>query len=534
VRISFLGLATAAVAVLAARPAAANGRFPASNQIVFSPKDENVIIGRATYAILPSNDNGKSWGYLCEDALALPGATTYQDPEIGVTYKNYIIAGLFSPTKGLDVSPDLGCNWNCIGGPLAGQQVADIVVRPDSTPNDSGLASTSHQVLALISTFLADGGSSSQIFESPDDGVTWNALSGPLDPTVAFQTIDVAKSDPSRIYLSGNRNYALARTGSLFVSADNGVTWTERPVTDFNKPVPCSGDPTMMCQSEDSLFIAGVDPNDADVVYLRSNGPTGTGTPGNSVLYVTRDAGQTIGIAQTFALPSMTSTDFIVIGEVLGFALSPDGSKVFTGTKESGLWMASAADLMPPDISSTAFTSINKNLQVQCLATRSVSNGPDELWACSTELSGFIFGKSTDDGAHFTTMMPTITSMAGPIACSASGSTSAACYTDANASLCACSSYQTFCGITEPCNACLGCDQDGGGPMCPGSDDGGGEPPGDAGGGGVIGGSDGGGNKVVLGGKTSCGCSVVGGGGAAGFLAAWAIAAIALKRRRAR
>src|SRR5579864_7659028 len=44
VRPSLVGAATAAIALLAVSPAAANGRFPASNQIVFSPKDPNVIV----------------------------------------------------------------------------------------------------------------------------------------------------------------------------------------------------------------------------------------------------------------------------------------------------------------------------------------------------------------------------------------------------------------------------------------------------------------------------------------------------------
>ena len=38
---------------------------------------------------------------------------------------------------------------------------------------------------------------------------------------------------------------------------------------------------------------------------------------------------------------------------------------------------------------------------VQCLATRG-----DELWTCSAEVSGFVLGVSTDDGATFTAKLP--------------------------------------------------------------------------------------------------------------------------------
>lgn len=496
----------------------ANGRFPASNQIIFSPTNDDIIVGRATYAILPSTDNGKTWGYLCEDALALPGAYSFQDPEIGVTFNNSIVAGLDSPTIGLDVSNDLGCNWNCVGGPLASQQIADIVVRPDLTPDGAATGSTSHQVLALTSTFGSDidAGISSQVFESPDDGATWAALSPALDPTVQFETIDVAASDPMRIYLSGNRNYALARTGSLFVSMDNGAHWTERPVQLFNQPTPCMDMPTTPCQSEGSLYIAGVDPTDADRVYLRSDGPVGANTFGNSNLYVTTDAGLHFQLVKSFALPA-PNTDYLVSGEMLGFTLSADGSKVYIGTKETGLFAASRTDL--------TFTNINSKVQVQCLADRVLkSTGQEELWACNTEFGGFVFGKSTDQGVSFKSMMATITSVSGPIACSAKGGTNA-CLADANASTCSCSAYEQFCTI-EP-SACLGCGLDGGGASPP-ADDGG------ASGGETGGSADGGPSKAPANQNASCGCSVVGGGSAAGFFAGWAIVAVAVRRRRTR
>jgi hypothetical protein len=521
VRTPYVLLATIAASLLAAQPALANGRFPASNQIVFSPTNEDIIIGRATYAILPSTDHGKTWGFLCEDVLALPGATNFEDPEIGVTFNNSIVAGLFAPTKGLNVSNDLGCNWNCVSGPLAGQQVADVVVRPDTMPDDSSPGSTSHHVLALVSTLgTTDAGNSSWIYESPDDGATWAALTpGPLDPTVAFATIDVAKSDPNRIYLSGNRGFALGRTASLFVSPDNGAHWHEYALPMFNPTIQCNGEPGM-CPSEDTLFIAGVDPTDENIVYLRSNGLTDMMTPGNSVLYmadVTADAGATFQVLKSFALPPPNS-DFLNSGEVLGFTLSPDGSTIYAGTKENGLFAASKAD-------PTSFHSVNQMVQVECLADRMLKTGQEELWACSSEKGGFVFGKSTDQGKTFEPMMSTITSLSGLVACSPTATASTACLADANAaSVCSCSSYQTFCTTFET-SACFGCGQDG----PPAADAGGGSSGGsDAGSGGADGGG-GGGHST-----SSCGCSVVGGGGAAGMLVGCGIMAIALRRRRAR
>src|SRR4029077_8242015 len=98
------------------------------------------------------------------------------------------------------------------------QAVSDVVVRPDAPD----------VVLAVTSTYLpmdAGGGTSSHVFQSTDDGANWSPLGGALDPLVLIQTIDVAKSDPARIYLSGTRGVGPQRTASLFVSMDNGMHW---------------------------------------------------------------------------------------------------------------------------------------------------------------------------------------------------------------------------------------------------------------------------------------------------------------------
>jgi hypothetical protein len=478
-------VAAAAITLLAAPAALANGRFPASNQIVFSPTNENIIVGRATWAILPSTDNGKTWGYLCEEALALPNAVSFEDPELGLTYTNALVAGLDTPTVGLDVSNDLGCNWNCIGGPLAHQAIADIVVRPDSLPDASAphAGSTSHQVLALIDTFgtTSDAGTLSQVFQSLDDGATWGELGTLIDgtdATLAVATIDVTANDPTRFYVSGTRGYGPGKTASLFVSSDSGTSWTEYPVHGF--------DPTL----ENQIFIGGVDPDDEDRVYLRSTSLPGAGGASRLYVYGVTDGGPAIHLVKSFTIPPPMNSENALTGELLGFALSPDDSTVYVGTIESGLWRASKADL--------TFTQVNPKVHVQCLAARQTTTGP-ELWACADEATGFIFGKSTDDGVTFKPLMTTITSTSGLVACTASGQTSAACFTDANASACSCSGYQNYCSTIEIVNACLGCGQDGAPPPA----------------------------------RARCGCSVVGGGGAAGFVAGCSIMAIALRRRRA-
>ena len=421
--------------LLAARPAFANGRFPASNQILFSPSDPNIIILRTTYGILPSRDNGNTWQFACEDALGLDPSATL-DPSLGLTAKNALVAGVTNELHehaaylGLDVSPDITCSWNCIRGPLAGQAVSDVVVRPDDP----------HVVLAVTSTYGSDaGGASSQVFESTDDGAAWSAIGVPLDPSVLIQTIEVAKTDPSRVYLSGTRGVGPGTTASLFVSMDTGAHWTERPIPQFD------------ATQEQFVWIAGVDPTQPDRVYVRSNAPPNTG--GFSRLYLTTNAGATFQKVLEFQVPPPTLVKGGV-GELLGFALSPDGSKIYAGgaiprwkheggINEGVLFMATKADL--------TFKPVNSSISVECLATRG-----DELWACSDAASGFIVGVSTDDGAHFCPKMLQVASVTGLIDCSggsAASSTTGGCGATVKGSGCK-SAFATFCqNQVTPCQA---------------------------------------------------------------------------------
>ncbi len=399
-------LATAAV-LCAARPAAANSRYPAANQIL-APQtfraDPNLVLTRTTFGVLVSQDTGGTWRWLCESALGVP-AVSVEDPWLGLTAGDALVVGLY---EGLEVSTDNGCNFGCIGGPLAGQPIVDIVVRPDAP----------HVVLALKSSYVfGDGGSDAgptldtEVFESTDDGATWAPVGSPLDPTLVVTTIEVAASDPGRLYVSATRGFGATRTAWLLVSTDAGATWTERPV-----PL----DPA----TEVSVYIGGVDPLVADRVYLRSSGQSATR------LFVTSDAGQSF------------STPLTLVGPMLGFALSPDGSKVYAGGQEDGLHVGTTGD------AGLAFRQTS-SIPIQCLASAGST-----LWACSDDQPGrFVVGVSDDDGATFTAKLHS-TGLSGPVACRAAAQGSPlACGADANASQCG---GETFAAICSTLGGCLG------------------------------------------------------------------------------
>jgi hypothetical protein len=458
------GIAAIAAMLTTTRPAAANGRFPASSQLVFSPTDAGLLAVRTTFGLLVSHDDGVTWQWVCESVIGLGNAQ--EDPCFGITKTNAIVGGL---VQGMSVSPDTGCDWGFTGGLLAGQQVTDLVVRPDNPDVVLGLTGT-----WLSDAGIVDGGLSyySQIFESTDDAAHFAPLGLALDPRVLVTTIEVAKSDPNRIYVSGLRGTGGSRTASLFVSTDNATTWAERSIP-------------FLPTAESGVYIGAVDPTNADLVYLR--------TDGDSRLLVTADAGMTFQVASFTG--AVGGTLNALNGYMLGFALSDDGSKIYAGDVEDGVFVGARGALSLARQSS---------IHVQCLTAHG-----SELWACSDEASGFVVGVSADDGVTFAPKFH-LAGLDGVLQCEPDAGT-AQCEVQ----------YPALCQRLDGCE-----DEEAGA-------DGGAGPGGDAGVGRVDGGATDAANAPA---PSSSGCSARGGGGSTGLVAL--VAAIvggllaSLRRRR--
>jgi photosystem II stability/assembly factor-like uncharacterized protein len=354
--------------LLAVSPAAANGRFPASNHFYFSPSDPKLIVLRATFGVLLSPDAGATWRWLCEDVLGL-SSPSVEDPTFALTANGTLVAGT---SNGLLLSSNMGCDWRLAGQGLADQAIVDIAIQPDSP----------HSIFVLAQPRNGNGGSGNasgpgaRIYTSTDDGATWSVEGTAINASVTTSTLDVAATDPHRFYVAGYRVAGATLTPLLLVSTDDGLHWTERR--------------TPPLVNEVNVYIAAVDPTNADRVYIR--------TEGQSRLFMTSDAGR------TFQVPFSSLT-----GQMLGFALSPDGSKIYAGSREDGLFVAARSSLGSPG----AFQKKSSNVHVQCLATRGA-----ELWACADEPSGFVAGVSSDDGATFAAKFH-FHDVKAPVACAA-------------------------------------------------------------------------------------------------------------------
>ncbi|NOU28035.1 MAG: hypothetical protein HOO96_09040 [Polyangiaceae bacterium] len=359
---SWVAVATLAALTAAAQGARANGRIPAANQIVVSPDFPETVLLRTTFGLLVSRDAGKKWDWICESGMQYGGA---QDPSFGLTKNGTLLASTF---EGLTVSRDGFCTFAREGGELARRVFSDLTVRP----NDR------RQVLALASDYAStsDAGAfafASQVFRSGDDGSTFTALGPALDTSLLFETVEVAESDPQRLYLSATRTSAGVVSGVLLVSRNGGASYVERAVP-------------LLAPQERAPFVSAVDPKNPDRLYVRTAGQPDAA----SRLLVSDDAGD------TFREVFRTS------GPMLGLALTADGATIYAGSTKDGVYAASTQTF--------AFEK-RAAVQVQCLTATEGA-----LWACSNEASGFVAGRSTDGGRTFTPMLR-LSGIRGPLAC---------------------------------------------------------------------------------------------------------------------
>ncbi len=381
---SVVGLPVACFVALAPVDARANGRVPAAHELVISPTNPGFYVIEATFGLLVSSDTGESFGWVCEPAIGYP-ATTNWDPRIGITSTS-VLAGI---PGGVSVSADQGCSWQLT---LKGT-IIDVVVRKDDP----------HSALALASTYsgLTDAGDnafSTQVFATHDDGATWAQQGVTIEPDVQVETIEIAPSDPNRIYIGGARTLlgadgSVNRIGVVLASTDGGATYAETTIA-FQLPQ----------EFESGAFVSAIDPNDPERVYVRiSQSATSVDR-----LIVSDDG------AATFR------TVYQAQGALPGFALSSDGSKVFVGDSVAGVLLASA----PPVDSGASFSFAPRSPGIVGCLTWSAG----KLYACAGQPQNPVLkelGVSTDDGLTFTPVFR-FGCVSGPLAC-ASGTLASTC-----------------------------------------------------------------------------------------------------------
>jgi photosystem II stability/assembly factor-like uncharacterized protein len=341
------------LAALIASTAHANGRLPGATELAINRSDRDHLIARATFGMVQSFDGGGSWQWICERAVNVSGEA---DPPVAVTEDGTIV--LLPPARGTLISRDRGCTWEPAPAPFVESRAIDLTVDPNEPA----------RVLVVLSSVdtIDDQGVvayENVLLETRDNARTWSEVSR-LPSSFFIETLEIAASDPDRIYVGGTSSTAPS-LGIVQRSEDGGETWTE---TSVELP-PGSG----------SMFISAIDPSDPDRLWVRlpARGDRFGILP--AALIMSGDKGESWEMIAATANQAM-----------LGFALSPDGTQLAYGGPGDGLFIG-ASD------GSDGFEKLSE-LRVRCLRWNS-----DGLYACGTESLGdpFSVGVSTDDGATF-------------------------------------------------------------------------------------------------------------------------------------
>lgn len=257
------------------RSAHANGRFPRAQTILTS--GDRVVL-RATFGLMISEDHGKTFDWVCEQAIGFSGPW---DPPLAVRGRT-IYLGLADGLR----TTEGGCAFTRVAE-LEGQLVSDLseergtVWLATSTPKDPAFVWRSR-----------DGGR----FERLGKGI----------PGIYVDTLDVDRGTlgrPARVYATGvevGKNVA----PHLFRSDDGGVSFRE-----LHPAWP----------SEGRLYLASVDRTNADRLLIRTLGVKG------SDLLLSEDGGATVRVVFHFD------------GAMFGFARDGDDVWVGSGTPSEGL-----------------------------------------------------------------------------------------------------------------------------------------------------------------------------------------------------
>src|SRR5579859_4462551 len=136
----------------------ANGRYPLANQLVLDPKNPAHMVARTTFGILDTEDSGRTWTWICEQAVGFFGAA--EDPAIAVMADGSTIV---ASSQGLSLSRDGGCSWIHRIPPDGNRAGIDLAVDPTNP----------HDALALESS-TATGVYAVYLVKTSDDGATWN------------------------------------------------------------------------------------------------------------------------------------------------------------------------------------------------------------------------------------------------------------------------------------------------------------------------------------------------------------------------
>ncbi|HRI53568.1 MAG TPA: hypothetical protein PLW65_25665 [Pseudomonadota bacterium] len=199
---NLIAIGLALVLLGGAPRAGAHGGLPISQMIMW--RGDSLLVPTPYWGIFVGTDGGP-WRWICDEAINTNQLRLIAMASDGMT--------LYATDKtGLTLSPDGGCSWGPVRGPVAGLDVVSVVADP--------VLPRRAYVLANDSTMSANTG----LWRTDDAGASWSLIRGlgtdlPGGLTLSYDGTQVAVTSLSQ---------ALPRTATLHLSTDSGAGFTGR------------------------------------------------------------------------------------------------------------------------------------------------------------------------------------------------------------------------------------------------------------------------------------------------------------------
>jgi uncharacterized protein (TIGR03382 family) len=258
--------------------AGANGRPAGTSTINFEQGNPQHIAAGMTFGFLRSEDGGTTWKWMCEAAIGYGGTF---DPDYAYSPTGAIFATTFNGLTVLRPPPNGdNCTFN------AAEPGTTFVSADEMGPDGSVF-------------YAAADPNDGKIYRSNDDGATFPVSSSPGQNNDWWDSILIAPSDPTRVYLTGYRFKKVCSNNTCTVAADCGgspntcdsqkvqlLFRSDNGGTSYTA-LPQTG---LTASNQSTLDIVGIDHANKDIVYLHIN--LENGSMGDSI-YKSINAGLT-------------------------------------------------------------------------------------------------------------------------------------------------------------------------------------------------------------------------------------------------
>ena len=359
-------LALTALAALAGG-AGANGRPPGTSTINFRPGHEQDILAGMSFGVTVSHDGGATWHWMCEKAVKYGGM---YDPD----YVYNPTGAVFATTFDGSLEMRNGCTFDAT--PFGTKFFSTIAQGPDGAL---------YMAAAQSANLPADPGDA-KIYKSTDNGMTFPTSANPGMVNDWWSSLEVAPSDPSRVYLAGYRIINGVTAHVMFKSTNGGTSFAPLSLTGL----------TLNLNSR--IDVVGISHTNPDLLFIRVSYQNPNAI--SDGIYRSTDGGG-------------SWTKVLDKNDEIAFVVRANGDLV-AGTRNSGTFQSTAAS------SGDVWTAVANAPHINCL----VENAAGEVWACT---QNFGAGQTPSDQAGIMKSTDLVTwtkvlhyqDIQGPVECAA-------------------------------------------------------------------------------------------------------------------